>query len=100
MSCQKHKGIGVLRLGIFVFCKDFTNKTKPLKHLLKKIRKYDWTKDHEKAFQTLQVVFTQGPILIAFIWAHEFHVHTTSSNTIIGPILTQNLDNNTYLPMY
>jgi hypothetical protein len=99
MSCQKHQGIGVIGLGNWCL-KDFANKTKPLKHLLKKISKYDWIKEHEKTFQTLQVVFTQGPILITFVWAHEFDVHTTSSNTIIGQIFNQNLDNNTYLPIY
>jgi hypothetical protein len=61
--------------------------------LLKKDEEFKWTDVCAKSWEWMKVSMTSLPILIVPNWNFKFHVHTNTSNFVVGITLGQNLDN-------
>ncbi|GJV30065.1 putative reverse transcriptase domain-containing protein [Tanacetum coccineum] len=62
---------------------------KPLASLTQKIRKYEWAKEQEEAFQTLKDNLCDAPILSLPDGSKEFVVYCDASNQGLGCVLMQ-----------
>ncbi|GJW23201.1 putative reverse transcriptase domain-containing protein [Tanacetum coccineum] len=62
---------------------------KPLASLTQKIRKYEWVKEQEEAFQTLKDNLCDTPILSLPDGSKEFVVYCDASNQGLGCVLMQ-----------
>ncbi|GKD89301.1 putative reverse transcriptase domain-containing protein, partial [Tanacetum coccineum] len=62
---------------------------KPLASLMQKIRKYEWAKEQEEAFQTLKDNLCDAPILSLPDGSKEFIVYCDASNQGLGCVLMQ-----------
>ncbi|GJX07185.1 putative reverse transcriptase domain-containing protein, partial [Tanacetum coccineum] len=62
---------------------------KPLALLTQKIRKYEWVKEQEEAFQTLKDIFYDTPILSSPDGSKEFVIYCDASNQGLGCVLMQ-----------
>ncbi|GJZ54964.1 putative reverse transcriptase domain-containing protein, partial [Tanacetum coccineum] len=62
---------------------------KPLASLTHKIRKYEWAKEQEEAFQTLKDNLCDAPILSLPDGSKEFVVYCDASNQGLGCVLMQ-----------
>ncbi|GJV19215.1 putative reverse transcriptase domain-containing protein [Tanacetum coccineum] len=62
---------------------------KPLVSLTQKIRKYEWAKEQEEAFQTLKENLWDAPILSLPDGSKEFVVYCDASNQGLGCVLMQ-----------
>ncbi len=53
----------------------------------------------QDAWETIKQKYMEAPILIAWNWEEEFHVHMDASNLVVGTTLTQNLGNKCNQPI-
>ena len=86
---------GFLGFGNFYrqFIWHFSEIAKPLNDLLKKDKKFEWTKDCQKAFDNLKRRFTEEPVLMMPDQTKPFQIETDASKYATGAVLTQ-LDSN------
>ena len=84
------------------FIPNFSNAAKPLNTLLqnlegtsnqKKIFKVNWGPEQQEAFETLQRLCTETPILAYADFKSPFILHIDASNDGLGAVLYQNQDN-------
>jgi len=71
------------------FIKNFSDKTEPLRKLLKKDAKFVWDAETDNAFKKLKYSFTLGEVLIYPDPDKEFIVETDASDFAIGCVLSQ-----------
>ena len=71
------------------FIKQFSHITAPLRQLLQKNVKYDWSSDCQKAFDTLKNALISAPILVRPDFDKPFILTTDSSTTACAYILSQ-----------
>ena len=71
------------------FIHNYSKITTPLNELLHKDRKFQWTDDCQRAFDTLKTKLTSAPILVFPDFNKEFILHTDASGTAIGYVLGQ-----------
>jgi len=69
------------------FVKDFSKITSPVKNLLKKANKFDWTEKCERAFQELRQRSTTIPILMLPIEGKEYTIYSDASKNGLGYVL-------------
>ena len=82
---------GFLGFGNFYrwFIKGFSKLAQPLNNLLKKDRKFEWTKDCQQAFDDLKKRFTEEPVLAMPDQTRPFQIETDASKYATGAVLTQ-----------
>src|ERR1700728_3731798 len=82
---------GFLGFGNFYrrFIWRFSDLAKPLNDLLKKDKKFEWTNDCQKAFDSLKRRFTEEPVLMMPDQTRPFQIETDASKYATGAILTQ-----------
>jgi hypothetical protein len=71
------------------FIPNFSKISKPITQLLKKGKKYMWSKDYEETFNTLKKLLTTSPVLAQPNIAKPFDVYCDASNTGFGCVLMQ-----------
>ena len=71
------------------FIKNFSKIAKPLNQLLKKDEKFQWTEEHQKAFEILKQKLIEYPILQYPNFEKEFILITDASGIGLGAILSQ-----------
>jgi hypothetical protein len=82
---------GFLGFGNFYrrFIWRFSELARPLHNLLKKDKKFEWSNDCQKAFDTLKKRFTEEPVLMMPDQTRPFQIETDASKYATGAILTQ-----------
>jgi hypothetical protein len=71
------------------FVANFSHIAAPLHKLLKKDTRYEWTADHEQAFQSLKVKLVSPPILRYPDFNRRFVLTTDASGEGLGAVLSQ-----------
>jgi hypothetical protein len=71
------------------FIEGYSRVVLPLTNLLKKTKKFLWTKLAQEAFDTLKTLFTTAPILKHFDPDLPTHLHADSSGAAISGIISQ-----------
>ena len=71
------------------FIKDVSQVAAPLHQLLKKKAQWEWTKEHQEAFEELIRRLISAPILACPDWTKEFVLQTDASKDGLGAVLTQ-----------
>jgi transposase InsO family protein len=86
---------GFLGFGNFYrrFIKHFSEVAKPLNDLLKKDRKFEWTKECQDSFDELKKRFTEEPVILMPDHTKPFQIECDASKYASGAVLTQ-LDSN------
>ena len=69
----------------------------PLHTLLKKGVEWKWNTEQEQALEKIKKLLTTGPILACDNFHHPFQLETDASDTGLGAVLTQNIDNNNHV---
>lgn len=75
------------------FIRHFSNLARPLNDLLKKEKRFEWTEETQKAFETLKECFISEPVLRMPDPTKPFVVESNASKYASGAVLTQ-LDEN------
>lgn len=70
----------------------FADLVSPLIHLTKPKTPFLWTEQHQDAFDLLQRIFFQKPILNLPDWTKTFYVNTDASKTAIAAVLMQKIN--------
>ncbi len=71
------------------FVKDFSKIARPMTNLMKKDKKFEWSKECELAFQTLKERLTTAPVLILPDRTLEYLVYSDASKYGLGCVLMQ-----------
>ena len=71
------------------FVEGYTNIVIPLLDLLRKNTKFEWTGQHQEAFDKLKKCLSSAPVLTYFDPSREIHLFVDASQTCIGAALTQ-----------
>ncbi|GFW37194.1 retrovirus-related Pol polyprotein from transposon 297 [Trichonephila clavipes] len=71
---------------------NFSEIARPLSNLTKKKASWKWSKEEEKAFQTLKQCLVSPPILKQAGFSQPFLIRTHSSNYALGAVLLQGED--------
>ena len=71
------------------FCDNFSVTAEPLTNLLSKRTKLIWTNDCQKAFDILNAILKNEPVLLAPNFAKEFKLAVDASDTGAGSVLMQ-----------
>ena len=79
------------------FIPDFSEIMKPLHTLLKKGVEWKWNAKQEQALEKIKKLLTTGPILACLNFHHPFQLETDASDTGLGAVLIQNIDNNNHV---
>ena len=81
---------GFLGFGNFYqwFIWHFSELARPLNELLKKDQKFEWTDNHQKAFDKLKKQFTEEPVLMMPDHTKPFQIETDASKYATGAVLT------------
>ena len=74
--------------------------TYPLEELLREDKEFDWTKESNISFDTLNRKLVEAPILRFLNWSIKFHIHIDASGLAIGAILTQPGDDGMDYPIF
>ena len=72
-----------------IFIKNFAEIARPISKLQKKITKFIWGDEQQKAFDKLKEILCSEPVLIAPDWSKPFKVTTDASDYALGAILSQ-----------
>jgi RNase H-like domain found in reverse transcriptase/Reverse transcriptase (RNA-dependent DNA polymerase) len=75
----------------FIF--HYSELARPLNDLTKKDKKFEWTTDCQKAFDTMKKWFTEEPVLLMPDQTKPFQIESDASKVATGAVLTQ-LDSN------
>ena len=70
----------------------------PLNTLLKKTKKYEWTPEHQKAFDTLKEQFIEAPVLYMPNQTKPFILKMDASKRASGAVLRQQDSNGDWHP--
>ena len=71
------------------FIRGYSELAKPLNDLLKKDRKFEWTKECQNTFNLLKRKFTEEPVLMMPDLTRPFQIETDASKYATGAVLTQ-----------
>ena len=74
------------------FLPNMATLSEPLYDLMKKGRKYEWTQKHQEAFEKVKTLVATAPILQRPVDKEKFVVQTDASDTGIGAVLYQVID--------
>jgi hypothetical protein len=74
------------------FIKNFSRIAIPLTELTKKENPFNWTKKHDKAFDTLKQACIKPPVLVAFRNGEPLQFETDASDLAIGMCAKQEQD--------
>jgi hypothetical protein len=82
---------GFLGFGNFYrrFIRGFSEIAQPLNDLLKKDRRFEWTKECQQAFDNLKIRFTSEPVLVMPDQSKPFQIECDASKYASGAVLTQ-----------
>jgi RNase H-like domain found in reverse transcriptase len=61
----------------------------PLAALTSKTAKWNWTKEHQKAFDTMKKIIAKEVLLAYPDFNDEFVIHTDASHTQLGAVISQ-----------
>lgn len=75
------------------FCKNYSDNTMGLRHLLRKKTRWEWGEKEEECFQYIKDRFIESVVLIHPDLRNEFHLDSDSSYYAIGAVLYQELEN-------
>jgi RNase H-like domain found in reverse transcriptase/Reverse transcriptase (RNA-dependent DNA polymerase) len=75
------------------FISHYSELARPLNNLTKKDKKFEWTTDCQKAFDTMKKQFTEEPVLLMPNQSKPFQIKSDMSKVATGAVLTQ-LDSN------
>ena len=76
------------------FIKNFSQITRPLNELLRQGKRWEWTRECKKCFETLKRTVCSAPILAHYNPNEETTVITDASPNGIGAVLTQGKEEN------
>jgi len=71
------------------FIQDYSKVAQPLTELTKKMEKWEWNDEVERAFEELKQRFTSAPILAHFDAQKPVIIETDASDFAIGAVLSQ-----------
>jgi len=71
---------------------DYATITTPITSLQRKGTKFKWTRECDKAFETLKKKLSSYPVLRSPRWDLPFHIYCDASNLAVGSILCQLVD--------
>ena len=71
------------------FVKNYADIARPLTNLTKKNAKFEWTEEHEQAFESLKQALTSAPVLAHFRDDYPTEVHSDASDLGVGAVLVQ-----------
>lgn len=74
------------------FVPNVATMTAPMNELLQKGRKWQWTIEHQQAFDNIRRSLAEAPVLACPDHTKEFCLQTDASNTGLGAVLTQEHD--------
>ncbi len=75
------------------FIKDYAKMAAPLNALLRKEKKFDWSKNEQEAFDNLKNALTSYPVLRQPDFSKEFWLYTDASGYCLGAVLAQKDEN-------
>jgi hypothetical protein len=81
------------------FIRQYSDVTACLTDLLKKGRRYEWTKVHDDAFDAIKRIMTEQPTLLIADFNKPFAIFVDCSNVAAGAALMQQDDDNQYRPV-
>jgi len=81
------------------FVKDFAKLARPLNNLTRKVEKWKWGDEQQKAFKQLKMVFTSRLLLVAPNLDKEFRVEADASNFATGGVLSIKYKDNKWRPV-
>ena len=61
---------------------------------------FRWTKTEDKAYEALNIMLSQAPVVQPLDWTRPFHVFVDASDIAIGSALMQLTTPNWYRPVY
>jgi hypothetical protein len=82
------------------FISDFSRIAAPLKRLLKKGGRWEWTPEQDAAFNTLKDSLSAAPVLACPDFGKPFVLQTDAADTGLGVALTQYVDGGDYVIAY
>lgn len=71
------------------FLRGYAQITTPTEKLLKKYKKFIWTKECQHSLDILKEKMVTAPILVFPNWTKEFHVHVDASSIELNAVLAQ-----------
>jgi hypothetical protein len=71
------------------FISHYSELARPLNDLIKKDKKFEWTTDCQKAFDTMKKRFTEEPVLLMTDQSKPFQIESDASKVATGAVLTQ-----------
>jgi hypothetical protein len=71
------------------FISHYSDLARPLNDLTKKDKKFEWTDECQKAFETLKARFTEEPVLLMPDHSKPFQIESDASKVATGAVLTQ-----------
>jgi RNase H-like domain found in reverse transcriptase len=75
------------------FISHYSELARPLNDLTKKDKKFEWTTECQKAFDTMKKQFTEELVLLMLDQSKPFQIESDTSKVATGAVLTQ-LDSN------
>jgi RNase H-like domain found in reverse transcriptase len=75
------------------FILHYSKLAQPLNDLMEKDKKFEWTTDCQKAFDTMKKQFMEEPVLLMLNQSKPFQIESDASKVATGVVLTQ-LDSN------
>lgn len=82
------------------FVPNYATTTSPLTLLLRKKQNWIWTDDQQNAFLKIRSQLTESPVLTHPDFEVPFILQTDASNTGLGAVLSQNIDNREFVIAY
>ncbi|CAB0043593.1 unnamed protein product [Trichogramma brassicae] len=74
------------------FLKNFATIAEPLTRLTRKGEKFTWAEDQQNSFEKIRSMLATAPVLNQPSFEHEFVIQTDASDTGLGAVLTQIID--------
>ena len=95
------KSLGVLGLYTYAsrFIEQFSERTKHLRELLQKHKKFIWNDNHQQEFDKLKETLTSTSVLKFYDPSKSVELHTDASEFSIGAVLVQSDENNHKRPI-
>uniref|UniRef100_A0ABD2WS82 RNA-directed DNA polymerase n=1 Tax=Trichogramma kaykai TaxID=54128 RepID=A0ABD2WS82_9HYME len=75
------------------FLENFATIAEPLTRLTRKGEKFTWAEDQQNSFEKIRGMLATAPVLNQPSFEHEFVIQTDASDTGLGAVLTQTIDN-------
>ncbi|CAB0036822.1 unnamed protein product [Trichogramma brassicae] len=75
------------------FLENFATIAEPLTRLTRKGEKFTWAEDQQNSFEKIRGMLAIAPVLNHPSFEHEFVIQTDASDTGLGAVLTQTIDN-------